>query len=198
MSKGFNTDIYKIMKGSHHWKETCFLCNQWILKDEEFYLIIIPNEIRKNFNLDNFIVHKEEWDEFIVGLTDEEIAEKLLSHKKPRRAKLTEEQLENIECFKRACEKFGYDKCVISKDKRFAKIGKRKTSFKLIYDIVFDKISSETRAREGLFDGLFNGEFVAKVCNAYYEEKGIDKHEDFTAMGVIQKAIEDTNKLMGK
>lgn len=188
----------KAMKGTHHWKETCLLCNQWILKGEEFYLIIIPNEIRSKYHFNNFIVHKEEWDNFIEGLSDEEVAEKLLKHKKPRKKPLTEEQLNNIEYFKKACEDYGFNKCTISRDKRFVKMKKRKTSFTLIYDIIFDKIHYETRANEGLFGGLFSNELVAKVCNAYYKYKGVDKHEDYTAMGVIQKAIDDTNKLMGK
>lgn len=188
----------KAMKGGHHWKETCFLCNQWILKGEEFYLIIIPNDIRNRYRFDNFIVHKEEWDKFIEGLSDEEIAKKLLYHKKPRKKPLTEEQLNNIEYFKKACEDYGFNKCIVSKDKRFVKMKKRKTSFTLIYDIIFDKISYDTRANEGLFGGLFSNELVAKVCNAYYKYKGVDKHEDYTAMEVIQKAMDDTNKLMSK
>lgn len=187
----------KSMKGSYHWKETCLLCNQWILKDEDFYLVIIPNEFRSKYGLNNFIAHKEEWDNFVEDLSDEEIAEKLQAHKKPRKKPLTEEQLENIEFFKKACNDFGFNKCVISRNKRFVKIGESKTSFTLIYDIIFDKIHYETRANEGLFGGLFSNELVAKVCNKYYEYKGLDRREDYTAMDVIEKAMNDVNKLMG-
>lgn len=57
-------------KGSFHWRETCRLCNNWILKGEEFYMLIIPNEIRKEYKISNFIAHKEEWDKFSKGLSD--------------------------------------------------------------------------------------------------------------------------------
>lgn len=185
----------QLMKGNHFWEETCFLCNQWILKDEEFYLMVIPNEIRAKYHLNNFIVHKEEWNKFIENLSDEEVAKKLLYYKKPRKKPLTSEQLENIEHFKRACADYGFNKSVISKNKRFVKIGKKKTSFTLIYDIIFDKIHYDTRANEGLFGGLFSNELVANVCNAYYKYKGVDKHESYTAKGVIEKAMEDVKQM---
>lgn len=185
-------------KGTFHWKETCFLCNNWILKGEEFYMLIIPNEIRKEYKISNFIAHKEEWDEFSKGLSDVEIAEKIVKHKKPRKKPLTDEQLKNIEYFKEACIHFGFNKCVISRDKRFVKMKKRKTSFTLIYDIIFDRISYDTNAREGLFGGLFSNEFVAKVCNKYYELKGLDIREDFSVAKVLDKAAKDVDELINK
>lgn len=187
----------KAMKGTHHWKDTCHLCNQWILKDEEFYMIGIPRELNKD-SINNFIVHKEEWLEFTKGLSQEEVYQKLLKHKKPRKKPLTEEQLKKVEYFKKACEYYGYNKCVISKDKRFVKMGKRKTSFTLIYDIIFEKISYDTRANEGLFGGLFSGDFVAKVSNKFYEIAGEDKHCDYSSADIIKKAINDVDELMGK
>lgn len=188
----------RLMKGSHHWKETCFLCNQWVLQNEEFYLMVIPNDIRTKYGFVNFIVHKEEWDSFTSDLTDEELIHELLNYKKPNKKPLSKEQLENIEFFKKACNDYGFDKCVISRDKRFVKIGKRKTSFTLIYDVIFDKIHYETRSNEGLFGSLFSNELVAKVCNKFYQYKGLSKHEDYTALGLIEKAISDVDKLMGK
>lgn len=189
---------YKEMKGSHHWEEPCFICNQWIRKGEDFYLLIIPNEIRSKYKINNFIAHKEEWNEFSKDLSDEELAEKIMSHKKPRRKPFSEEELQNVEFFKEACIYCGYNKCVISKDKRFVKMKRRKTSFTLIYDIAYNKISYDTNAREGLFGGLFANEFVARVCNKFYELKGLDIREDFTVAKVLDEAVKDVDKLMGK
>lgn len=189
----------KEMKGSFHWKEACKLCNQWILEGEPFYLICIPNEIRKKGTLNNFIVHKDEWNEFIDGLsTDEEIANKLISIKKPRRKPHTEEQLQNIEYFKEVCKEYGFYKDTISKDKRYIKMKKRKTSMTIIYDIVYDRISYETRFNEGLFGGLFLEELVAKIRNAMYKKQGVDKHDDFSAKKVVNEAVKMTNEIMGR
>lgn len=187
----------KAMKGTHHWKETCYLCNQWVLKDEEFYLIGVPRDMNKH-SIPNFIVHKEEWENFIENLTQEEVYQKLLNHKKPRKKPLTKEQLEKVEYFKQACEYYGFNKCVISRDKRFVKMSKKKTSFTLIYDIVFEKMSYDTRAKEGLFGGLFSLDLLAKVTNKFYELAGEDKHCDYSSEKVIQKAMNDVNELMGK
>lgn len=186
----------KAMKGSHHWKETCFLCNQWILKDEEFYMIGIPDEIRKQYDIKNFIVHKEEWEKFIERLSDEEVAAKVLNHKKPKKKPLTKEQLENIEYFKRSVLDYGYNKITISRDKRFVKAKKRKTSFMFIYDIIFDRITYDCNYNEGLFGGLFSNEAVAKVRNKFNEYRGLDKHDNYTAEGVIKEAINQINEIM--
>lgn len=193
----------KAMKATFHWKDNCIICNNWLIKDELFYLITAPMEIRKlhhldRYKLDNFVVHKDEWDEFSKGLTDEEVAKKLISHKKPRRKPLTENQLKDIEFFKEACGSFGYNKCVMSKDKRFVKMKKRKTSFTLIYDLAYSRISYDTNANEGLFGGLFSSQLVARIENKFNELKGLTERNDFTVAGVINDAIKQVDELMGK
>lgn len=185
-------------KGSFHWKETCLLCNNWVLKGEEFYMLIIPNEIRKEYKISNFIAHKEEWDEFSKGLSDIEIAEKIIKHKKPRKKPLTNEQLKNIEYFKEACNHFGFNNCEISRNKRFVKMKKRKTSFTLIYDIIFDRVSYDTKTGEDLFGRLFSNEFVANVCNKFYELRGLDIREDFSVAKILNKTAKDVDELINK
>lgn len=187
----------KIMKGSFHWKECCFLCNNWILENEDFYLIIIPTEIRKKYSsLENFIVHTDEWTKFSKDLSDIELAEKLLSYRKPKRKPLTEEEKQDIEYFKQASEYFGFNKYILSKNKRFVKMKKRKTSLTLIYDLVFKRFSYDINAREGLFGGIFLRELVAKVSNKFYELKGIDVRDDYTANKTLKGINEQINKLI--
>lgn len=189
----------KKMKGSFHWRESCFCCNNWILKGEEFYSIIIPTELRKeHLDLKNFIVHIDEWEEFSKGLSEEDLIFKILNYKKPKRKPLTDNQKNDIELFKQICGSFGFNKCVISKDKRFIKMKKRKTSFTLILDLVYDRISYDTNANEGLFGGLFSNNVVAKIRNKFYEQKGLDKRDDFTIEGVISEAVKQVDDLMYK
>lgn len=187
------------MKGSHHWQEPCKLCNQWILTDEEFYMICIPKEIKNTRNKlkNNFIVHKDEWDDFTKYLsTDEEIADKLEKHKKSKRHLYTEEQLKNMQYFKEVCIQFGYTLESTSRDKRYIKMRKRKTSYTLKYDIIFNKINHETNCNEGAFGWMFTAELVAKVCNEFYKKQGVNRHEDFTVAKAINEAIEKTNEIM--
>lgn len=190
----------KEMKGSFHWNDPCALCNQWILEGDYFCLIIIPDEIRKRGSkLQNFVAHKEEWDEFIKDLkTDDEIADKLEKIKKAKRKPFTEEELRNINIFKEVCREFGYTIESMSKNKRFIKMKKRKTSFTLIYDIIFDRIDHETRVNEGLFGGMFIGELVAKVRNDMYKKQGVNKRDDYTVKKVIDEAVKMTNEIMGR
>lgn len=190
---------YKEMKGSFHWDEPCYLTNQWILKDELFYLIIPPAELKSKHQLENYVIKKEAWEKFIVCIeTEEELAIKLKNHKKPRRKPHSEEQLENIEYFKEACEYYGFYKCVVSRDKRFIKMKKRKTPFTIIYDVVYHRLSYDIRANEGLFGGLFSREILSKIYNKMNELQGLEERSDYSAVNVINKAIEDTNKLIGK
>lgn len=185
------------IKGSYNWKECCFLCNDWILKDEDFYMIIIPSKVRKEYPLlKNFIVHADEWLNFSKGLSDNELAEKILSDKKPKRKPLTDEQKQDIEYFKQACESFGFIKYTLSKDKRFVKMKKSGTSITLIYDLIFKRISYDMRGRKGLFGGFFLRELVAKVSNKFYELKGVDIRDNYTVKAALEKVNEQVNELM--
>ena len=187
--------VSKSINGCHYFKETCFLCNNWILENELFYTVVVPVEIRKEFSINNFIAHKDEWDKFSKGLSDEELALKLINHKKPRKKPLTEEQINNIEIFKKVCYRYDFNKCVISKDKRFVRMRRNKSSFTIIYDIIYDRISYDTRANEGLFKGLHSKELVSKINNEFNEMRGIDIKDDFTVAGAINKAVECVNRL---
>lgn len=187
----------KEIKGTFHWKETCSLCNRWILKNEDFYMLIPPKEIADKYPIGNILVHKDEWDKFVEGLSDEEIANKLMKHKKPRKKPLTEEQLKRVEFFKEACEKFGFSECTMSKDKRFVKMKKRRTSYTFIYDIIFERIDFDSR-RDTLFGSLYIVEVQAKIRNEYYRLSGVNKHDDFTVAGIVDKAIEQVDEMMGK
>ena len=195
---------FKPTKGSSVWKEPCFLCNNWIKKDEYLYCIRIPADIEKKYEAEiklklkskSFIVHKDEWDNYVEGLSDEEILQKLLKHKKPKREPISEETLIKCENFKKACMDFGYNKCVISKNKRFVKMKKRKTSSTIIYDTVFNKITHDSNARSGLFDGLFILSFLAKIENKFNEYCGSENRNDFSVEKILNEAMEDVNKIM--
>lgn len=187
-----------VMEGSHFWKEPCKICNQWIRKDEKFYLIIIPNEYSNDIK--NFIVHKDEWVSFIEGVdNDTDLYNKLKLLKKPHRNMVTDGELQNIEFFKNACINFRFNNCVVSRDKRFIKMKKRGTSTTLIYDIVYDFVTCEDNCRKsGLFDGLFKSELLAKVKNEFNRLRGKEERDDFTVKSTIQKAVEETNKIFNR
>lgn len=170
----------KLMQGSFHINEPCKLCNQWILNDEDYYIVYIPSEIYTKYGIRFFMAHKDEWDNFSEGLSDDEIAQKLLKHKKAKRKPHTKQQLKNTEAFKEACSCFGFDKFTTSRDKRFVKTRKEKKSFTLIYDIVFDKVSYETRTREQMLEKLCRNEFVATVYNKMHEIREDNKRNEFS------------------
>ena len=189
----------KIFKsGQCYWEEPCYLCNEWIQEGEVFYNIIMTNEERKIYGLKNFIVHKGEWDEFKKDLSCREVLLKLQNYKKPRRKPMAKDKLDSIECFKKACEEYGFNKYTISKNRRFVKAKKDKKSSTLVYDIIFDRIDYKTKSNRGLIESMFDCEFVAKVRNSYCNHKGVDKCDDFTVANILEKAEKETDKLIRK
>ena len=177
-------------------EEPCKICNQWIGKGETGLLVYVPDEIRKKYNISNFFVHEKEWMEFAEGLSDDELAQKILSIKKQRIKPYSEEVLFKIDCFEKACNQRGFNKKVVSKNKRYIKMKKRKTSLTIMYDTVYDRIKYEYGANEGLFGGLFIHDLLAKIENDMYKLEGSDKHNDYSSDKIIEKAIKDVNEMM--
>ena len=80
----------------------CSLCGQYFKSGEEYCIIVIPFEYRSKHKKlqSNLLCHTDEWVKFSEGVTTyDEMAEKIINHKKPRKNGFTEEELFKISCF---------------------------------------------------------------------------------------------------
>ncbi|AMN31242.1 hypothetical protein [Clostridium perfringens] len=186
-------------KGNSEYDVPCKLCNQWILKGEPLYLIIPPNKNNHGERVDNFIVHTNEWDDFVKGLNnDEEVFEKLSNLKKQKRKPFTEEQLKKAEIFEEVCIEMGFNKKTISKDKRHIKMGRRKTSFKIIYDIAFDTLKYDYNGRRCLFDLFYIKELLVKISNKIEEKNNTEGNIEYSASKEINNMLDQTSNEVKK
>ena len=184
--------LRKMTMSKFPWDERCKICGQYILEDEETY-IVYPSQNDKVLTWG--IVHAKELDDISEGLSEEEKMDKLRGIKKPRFKGFAEEQKVNAELFKELCFKKGYRKSTLSK--RTLKLSKHGTSFKITYDMITENISYDYR-HKGLFDGLFIMRIISELRHEFEKLQGKEPCEIITVGSIINEAIEKTNELMGK
>ena len=84
------------MKTDYIQNKKCFLCGQYFKSGEEYCIIVIPFEYcSKHKKLkNNLLCHTDEWLKFSEGVTTyDEMAEKIINHKVPRKKGFTEEEI---------------------------------------------------------------------------------------------------------
>lgn len=179
--------------GKFPWNERCKICGQYINEGEEFYIVFPPHNDKV---LTWGIVHSKELDEISNGFTEEDVMEKLRHIKKPKFKGFTEEQKSKAEVFKKVCNERGFYNDTLSK--RTLKMGKRGTSFKITYDMITSQIGSDYRGRKGLLDGLYTMQLESEIQHEFEKRLGLKPCKIVTAKSIIQKAIDDTDKLINR
>ena len=182
--------LRKMTMSKFPWDERCKICGQYILEDEETY-IVYPSQNDKVLTWG--IVHAKELDDISEGLSEEEKMDKLRGIKKPRFKGFAEEQKVNAELFKELCFKKGYRKSTLSK--RTMKFSKKGTSFKITYDMITENISYDYR-HKGLFDGLFIMQIISELKHEFEKLQGKVPCKIVTVGSIINEAIEKTNEMM--
>lgn len=185
--------LKRMTMGKFPWEHKCKICGQYTIEGEEIYIVYPPQNDKQ---LTWGIVHVDELESISEGLSEDEKINKLRSIKMPRFKGFTDEQKAKAELFKQACNKKGYYNDTISK--RTLKMGRRGTSFKFTYDMITGKIGSHYGGRKGLFDGLIFMQLESEVEAEFKKLQGLEPNKIVTAQSIINKAVEDVDKLMGR
>ena len=173
----------------------CPVCGQHFISGEEYFLIVcnaIPEARARK--LSNFMAHVACWNTFCSGITsDEDLAEKLRKHRKPKLKPLTEEQETRVEAFKQAAYTFGYRILTWTRE-GCLKARKDGYSSTLTYNPYDKSLSYGDNRADFLLKSLVDRELVARVYNKMHELLGDGKRDDYTALGTINQVIEETNR----
>ena len=187
----------KSFKVKGEFNKQCFVCGSFFRKNEDYYIIIIPSNLRgthKKLN-SNFVVHTKDWEDFCKDVkTEEELANKIISHKTPKKISFTQEEENNLFAFKDACKFFGFNSEV--KKSYGIKMRKSGTSFSLEYNPYTDNIALYHRAKRGLFDSLFEKQICVDIYNKMHEILGDGKHNNFSAEDSFNKICADVAERM--
>lgn len=122
--------------------DRCCLCGQFILPEEDYFLCLTPLKISdpKKRHKPKFVVHADEWIDFSLGLTNEELIKKFLTLKTPKQSRFTSEQLDKIQDFKEACQMMGFTS--VGYDPRGLRMSLDER-YTLCYNVYYDHIHLE-------------------------------------------------------
>lgn len=188
-----------VMKSSVSWTEkNCFMCGKHFQIDDKIVLVVPSGEYKRKYKrLElNAVIHQDEWEELKkeFGSIDK-VLEYMGKSTKPRREKLTGQKKEMAEQFIEAAYCYGYRDSKYTKDGAQAKMSGASDLLK--YNAYSDRISYSNRRQRGMFDGLFTNQLVANVWNKMHELRGDGKRNNYSADGIINKAIDKTKEIMG-
>lgn len=180
-------------------KDRCKICGQHFKKGDEQYLVVCnSSEEARKAKIGNFMSHVACWDAFCVGVvSDAEMVKKLLRHKQPKEAPLSDKQNEHINAFVQAAAEYGYRERSKTRQGEI-RLTKRGTTQSVLYNPHSCEVSYEDRKKDVLFKGLFDRQIVANVYNKMHSILGDGKHDSYSALGVLNQAVEETNKFFGK
>lgn len=181
--------LKKQTTGKFPWIYRCQICGQYIGANEDIYLVYPDGNPKIEFG----VVHSSEMDN--LNLTSDEQILFLENRKIPRFKGWSQEQLDNAKIFEDICRNKGFK--IKTMSKRTMKLRKPKTSFTIEYDMLTRNLSYDYKGRQGLFDGLIFNQILTTIENEFQKQIGETPCEIITAQSVINKAIEDTNKIMG-
>ena len=177
----------------------CFLCGQYFKSDDKYCIIVIPFEHRSKHKKlkNNLVCHTEEWLEFAKGVnTYDEMAEKIIKHKIPRKKAFTDEELFKITCFKKACFDYGFRE---EFEKSFGlKMKKSGSSLYLVFNVYQDSIDLDHRGNKGLFDSFYRREIIAKVYNRMHEYLGDGLKDNYSMHEDLNKLNREVQEIMEK
>ena len=177
----------------------CALCGQYFKPNDKYCIIVIPFEYRSKHKKlkNNLVCHTDEWLEFAKDVTTyDEMAERIIKHKIPRKKAFTEQELFKINCFRKACVDYGFRE---EFEKPFGlKMKKSGSSLYLIYNVYQDSIDLDYRGNKGLFDSFYTREIIAKVYNRMHEYLGDGLKDNYSMQEDFKKLNDEVNKFMDK
>ena len=173
----------------------CKCCGQYMLKGEEYYIVVcnaIPEA--RSQGLENLMAHTECWNKFCEGIDNNLVlATKLKKHRIPSARPLTEEQQKGVEAFEKASSSYGY--CTISKTRDGCiKAIKNGTTCYILYNPYSGIIKYGDRKKNELLKTLLDRQIETNIYNKMHEILGDGKHDDYSALGTIAGVIEEIKK----
>ena len=185
------------MKTKYISDKKCALCGQYFKSDEEYCIIVIPFEYRSKHKKlkNNLLCHTDEWVKFSEGVTTyDEMAEKIINHKVPRKKEFTEDEKLRIDCFKKACFISGFKE---EFNKPYGlKMKQCGSSVYLEYNVYQDAIDLDFRGKRGLFDNFYKRQIIANVYNKMHEYMGDGKVDDYSMSKDFEKLNNHVNEIM--
>lgn len=174
----------------------CPLCGQYFRPNENQCLVVFPFEKRKlHKKLEtNYFVHTDEWLDFCKGLTEDEIIDKFISHKTPRRKPWSFGEKMKTEAFRESCIEMGF--CAEYKNPYGLTMHKRGSSMYFEYYIATDFLRFDYRGNRGMFDSLYTREILANVRNRMNEKLGIEQRDTYTAKEEMEKIVKETKNML--
>ena len=187
------------MKTDYMHDKKCFLCGQYFKSGEEYCIIVIPFEYRSKHKKlqSNLLCHTDEWVKFSEGVTTyDEMAEKIINHKKPRKNGFTEEELFKIGCFRKACMDYGFRE---EFEKPFGlKMKQRGSSVYLVYNVYQGTIDLDFRGKRGMFDSFYKKQIIANIYNKMHEYMGDGKKDTYSIDAEFKKLNDEVNNIVDK
>ena len=177
------------------YNKVCNLCGQYFKKGDKYSTVVIPTKYRDNGKLKlNWIVHTDEWLEFIKDIkTEEEQFLKMSQHKKPHKKPFTEDEKLELDAFRKSCYNFGFRKVF---EKSYGlKCQKVGSSVYIEYNIYTQNMEVDFKGKHGLFDGFYMGEIKSKIYNGMNEILGISERDNYSANTEIKKVFDEVDKI---
>lgn len=177
----------------------CYWCGEYLQQDEKIVLLVISCDYKNKYKKlsRNVVMHEDEFTQLVSIMYDdhEKILEALGTRKTKRvSSELTEKQKTEVEAFKSACRAYGF--YIETGDKSEVKMRKSGTSYTFVYNARTGRLRIRSKVRNrGMFDGIYERELEAKIYNKMKEILGSNDRDNFTAQGLIDKAMSDVDKM---
>lgn len=185
------------MKAKNMHDKKCFLCGQYFKPNEDYCIIVIPFEYRSKHKKlkNNFLCHTNEWIEFSKGVnTYDEMAEKIINHKIPRKKEFSDEERLKIDCFRRACIDYGFRE---EYEKPFGlKMKQKSSSVYLIYNVYQDTIDLGYRGKCDYLYFVYQRQIISVIYNKMHEYLGDGKRDEYSMKLEINKFHDNIKKIM--
>lgn len=177
----------------------CPICGQYFKKGEKGCVIVPPMEVRTQHKKlqQNMIVHLSEWEAFCEGITtEEELVQKFIKHRTPKKQEFTENEKERISAFRSACVAYRFYE---EFEKPYGlKCKLRGSSICVEYNVYSDTIDIDYRGRKGMFDGFYTRQIVTNIYNKMHEILGDGKKDDYNVDKTINSVFEEAKKIAGE
>ncbi|WPS85610.1 hypothetical protein SMD22_00695 (plasmid) [Brevibacillus halotolerans] len=173
-------------------KNACRLCGQFIDKQENYYLVVVPFPFSNQHP--NFIVHAHEWEEFNEGITDlTTLFTKLFETVKPKTYNHTFPDENKVEAFRRVLRKKGYLILKETSNRIYFTFSSKSSQF------YFEKrfcLIENMKVSGDIFDRIFTFDNIARLEEEWKKELGQTVEEGFRAEKIFEKAKENLQAMM--
>lgn len=189
--------VFTVFKSLSYDQQKCFICGQYLKNPEKVYFIIPPSKYKAEHKKlsNNLIVHCEEWDAFCLDVKDEdELLEKIKKHKTPKSRPYTEEDLNRLKCFKKACWDYDFKQ---EYEKPYGlKMKRSRSSLNITYNVYSDSMQIDYKGKKNLFDSFYLRQITTNVYNKMHEYLGDGKRDDYSASKEIKNVFDKVNNMM--